>query len=279
VRGAAVALGVPFADDPANEDRRHRRNVLRHEVLPMIERCLERDVRGAMARSAGILARDDALLEALALAVPLAGGAGTVKVPVALLLTLDRPVATRVARRALKMLHPPYGGSFDDVGRVLEVAADGVTRQLGAGCHAVREGPMVTLVSSLEMSGSPTRQLPIPGSVDVAAGTIRARVAEPRPRLRPLGRERALLDFDAAGPRLVVRSHQPGERVALAAGSKTVVDALAEAGVPARLRPGWPVVAGHENIAWVPGARIAAWAAVIPTTRRLLELRWEETVC
>jgi tRNA(Ile)-lysidine synthase len=279
VRGAAVALGVPFADDPANEDRRHRRNVLRHGVLPMIERCLERDVRGAIARSAGILARDDALLEALALAVPLAGGPGTVKVPVALLLTLDRPVATRVARRALKMLHPPYGGSFDDVGRVLEVAADGVTRQLGAGCHAVREGPMVTLVSSLEMSGSPTRQLPIPGSVDVAAGTIRARVAEPRPRLRPLGRERALLDFDAAGPRLVVRSHQPGERVALAAGSKTVVDALAEAGVPARLRPGWPVVAGHENIAWVPGARIAAWAAVIPTTRRLLELRWEETVC
>jgi tRNA(Ile)-lysidine synthetase-like protein len=78
---------------------------------------------------------------------------------------------------------------------------------------------------------------------------------------------------------LVVRSHQPGERVALAAGSKTVVDTLAEAGVPARLRPGWPVVASHENIAWVPGARIAAWAAVIPTTRRLLELRWEETVC
>lgn len=38
VRAAAVEGGVPFVDDPANEDLRHLRNRVRLELLPAIER-------------------------------------------------------------------------------------------------------------------------------------------------------------------------------------------------------------------------------------------------
>jgi hypothetical protein len=40
-----------------------------------------------------------------------------------------------------------------------------------------------------------------------------------------------------------------------------VAEALREAGIPASRRPGWPVVVAGGTIAWVPGARLAAWAA------------------
>lgn len=39
VRSFAVSLGVPFFDDPSNEDRRFLRNAVRHDVLPVLERA------------------------------------------------------------------------------------------------------------------------------------------------------------------------------------------------------------------------------------------------
>ena len=45
VRAAADDLGLPYADDPGNADLSRRRNVLRHEVLPLLEERLGPGVR------------------------------------------------------------------------------------------------------------------------------------------------------------------------------------------------------------------------------------------
>jgi len=56
---------------------------------------------------------------------------------------------------------------------------------------------------------------------------------------------------------LLVRFARPGDRIAVPDGRKTVSDALAEVGVPERLRRRWPVVESSGRIVWVVAARVA----------------------
>ena len=65
VRGYAAALGLAPIDDPSNDDRGLRRNALRHEVMPELER-VSPGAAEALARYARLAADDDAALEALA---------------------------------------------------------------------------------------------------------------------------------------------------------------------------------------------------------------------
>ena len=57
--------GLEFCEDPSNADRRHTRNRVRHEILPLLAKAFGRDVRAALLRSAEILREEDAFLSAL----------------------------------------------------------------------------------------------------------------------------------------------------------------------------------------------------------------------
>lgn len=58
--------GFVPVDDPSNDDPVHRRNRMRHEVLPLLDGVAGRDVAALLARTASLLADDAALLDALA---------------------------------------------------------------------------------------------------------------------------------------------------------------------------------------------------------------------
>lgn len=261
VRRLADDLALPYADDPANLDRRHRRNVIRHDVIPVLEdRLPGHDVRAAVARSAAALAADDAVLEAKAATLPLRISDGAVVVPAAVLATADAAVAARMARRALRRARPPHAGSAADVDAVVAVAA-GTRRRvaLAAGWYAEREGPLVALYRTEPVG--PSGSVPLEPDATVGFGDFEISLqADPPSRYRPVGRWRVLLSQDAIGSHLVVRVVEPGERIDLGGGSKLVRDAMAEAGIPRRLRAAWPVVAAPARIAWLVGARTAAWA-------------------
>ena len=108
--------------------------------------------------------------------------------------------------------------------------------------------------------------------VRFGAITFGSRLVAPPVGPRPIGRWRVRLGGDAVGPELQIRSAEPGERVDLGGGSKLVRDAMAEAGIPRRLRAAWPVVAAHGTIAWLTGARLAAWARPEVAGGALIEL-------
>jgi tRNA(Ile)-lysidine synthase len=108
-------LGLVPVDDPSNRDLRFRRNRVRHELLPVLERVGGRDPVPVLVRQAGLLADDADLLEELS--------AGLDPGDVAALLGAPVPLARRAVRRWLRRgdeQHPP--GSAD-VERVLAVAA------------------------------------------------------------------------------------------------------------------------------------------------------------
>ena len=68
VRAYAHATGVTPIADPTNYDPAFRRNALRHEALPLLERIAP-GATAALARFGRLAAEDDAILEALALPV------------------------------------------------------------------------------------------------------------------------------------------------------------------------------------------------------------------
>lgn len=61
------AHGLAYREDSSNTSRAHRRNRLRHEVLPLLSEVCLRDVAELIARSAKLAARDEACLRELAL--------------------------------------------------------------------------------------------------------------------------------------------------------------------------------------------------------------------
>jgi tRNA(Ile)-lysidine synthase len=106
-------LGLRPVVDPSNDDPRHLRNRIRHELLPLCSALAGRDVVPVLARQAGALAGDADLLDALASLVDPEDAAALADAP------------GSVARRSVRGwllgggAHPP---PLDAVDRVLAVA-------------------------------------------------------------------------------------------------------------------------------------------------------------
>jgi tRNA(Ile)-lysidine synthase len=277
IREAADTLRLPYRNDPANEDLRHRRTVIRHRLLPELEAGFGVDVRGALHRSAGLISADDAVLEEAASAVPITIDGAAALLPAPLLTTLPRPIASRAIRRAMRAVRPPYPGSAAEVAAVMDVATDGGRRQLLAGWHAVREGVAVAIVPELQLPDVEPATLPIPGAVRFGHGHVLTATVAPC----PVGLRRADVAPFAAevvGTSVAVRSPLVGDRIDIGSGSKSVRDALAEGDIPLRHRSSWPVVVVRGTIAWVPGVRVAPWARPGHTAAGTVLIRWERTL-
>jgi tRNA(Ile)-lysidine synthase len=135
--------GLTWREDPTNADMAHLRNRVRHELLPYLEARFNPSLRRVLARTASLLADEDAHLkdEAEALLARIARADGDV-------LVLDRPriaeAPPAVARVAVRLALRRVGG----LGRV----------------GAVHVESILVLARSRSSSG---RRLPLPGGREV----------------------------------------------------------------------------------------------------------------
>jgi tRNA(Ile)-lysidine synthase len=237
VRRAAHDLGLPFADDPMNDDPAIRRNRLRIETIPGLAKDYNPELVESLRRTARLAAQDEAVLARRAETVPIRTDEEAVLIPAAALTTLPTAVAARVVRRALRIAAGPGPGDEKTVIAILDVAAGAPPASLCGGLSAIREGPWGALAGPPPETPAPQR---LPGRGSVRFG----------PWLIEVGRGRPVPAGD-----LVVRAARPGDRIAFEGGSKRVVDVFRESCVPVRLRPRWPVVESGGRIAWVVGLR------------------------
>jgi tRNA(Ile)-lysidine synthase len=93
-RQACADQGLPYTDDPHNDDPRFTRVRLRGEVLPLLEDVLHGGVAEALARTAELLREDLDALDALAAAAT----PDTAELPVAHLAGHPAAVRTRIVR-------------------------------------------------------------------------------------------------------------------------------------------------------------------------------------
>jgi len=262
-RALAAEAGLPFCDDPDNDDPRRRRSRLRTEVIPYLAEAVNPNVAGALRRAGALAAADDAVLEARAAGVPVRVQGGEARLPAAWLATLPEAVAGRVVRAALRALTGTYPGSARDVGEVLGALGGGGPRPVSGDLLAGREGPWLVVYPAGRPEPLPPARLPVPGRARFGGWELTAAAGPEPPAPRPVGRYHALL---APSEGLEVRAARPGETLAIRDGTKRVVDVLREGGVPSRLRPRWPVLVAGGRMVWVVGVRVAepAWAGSGP---------------
>ncbi len=136
-REMATLAGLPFADDPMNEDLSLTRNRVRLEILPLM-RELNPQLDAALARTAETLDRDRSYLDDRA-----AEHFGRA-LPVSAVNTLPRALADRVLRRALE--ESGIGPTADRIQRMWSVASGESDRQdLAGGQSVVRRGALLVI--------------------------------------------------------------------------------------------------------------------------------------
>jgi tRNA(Ile)-lysidine synthase len=119
--------------DPTNRDRRFLRNRIRLEVLPFMEKRLDRNLRGTLARTAENVRADAAYLDTVASEAArriVAVQGEEVRLQARALAALPKPIGARVVRDALR-LEAALGGEWEpEAGAahilgVLDLAAGG----------------------------------------------------------------------------------------------------------------------------------------------------------
>lgn len=268
--------GIPFREDPTNQDLRWTRNRLRRQVIP----ALEDAVPGATAALASLA--DTARLHAEALAfllddrlralraASIRGAPGALALDHAALLALPDPVLALLLRRAVSRLGGrPGRAATRDLVRFVRKSPSGRRMTLAGGVTVERSLELVRIRASATADAAapaapadPARPAPAPPEVQIqgaegAAGfkwgrcEVAAAWASAAPDGFPLV---ARFDPDQVRFPLALRPWRPGDRAATPRGRKKIKKLLLEARIPKDLRTGFPVLADADGaVVWAPG--------------------------
>ncbi len=130
-------LQLAPVDDPTNASPAHRRNRVRHELVPLLDAIAERDVAALMARQATSLRDEADLLDDLAATIDPTDARALAAAPIAL--------ARRAVRRWLTDGYPPDAATVE---RVLAVARGEATAcEAGAGRRVSRSAMRLRLAT------------------------------------------------------------------------------------------------------------------------------------
>jgi tRNA(Ile)-lysidine synthase len=270
LREHCLANDVAWLEDASNTDPRHRRNYLRHVVLPTLE--AERPGIAADLAEMGERHREVAAgLEQVVDEIwPLVWDGNGLELD--RILTLDQQPRWQVWRRLARHLGFPH--ERQHLKRIDDLANGVPGRRLHLGrwlllrrvqrlswelAHPMRHGEPVTIAG--------------PGDYSSTSERITCHLL-PRPQTIAFAPEEAWIDAACCTMPLVWRAAEPEERfVPLGApGRQTVVKYLASRGVASRLRAGAAVVADAQGIVWVPGFTIAERVKITECTRDVVHL-------
>ena len=137
-RALCAALGLTPVEDPTNASPAHRRNRVRHELLPLLDAIADRDVAALLARQAVTLRDEAELLDSLA--------RGLDPTDARVLAAAPAPLARRAVRQWLTCGYPPDAATVE---RVLTVArGEAVACEVGGGRRVERSGQRLRLSSA-----------------------------------------------------------------------------------------------------------------------------------
>jgi len=275
--------GLSPREDPTNLLLEATRNRLRHELLPSLRRFNPK-LDEALCRlgdaAAAAVAHLDAAAEDAWQALSPAGGRA-VAFPREAFEELSPAVRARLLRRSVRHL----GGPSADVEAVHVEALEAALGKRRAAVAlpwalTARVGQREVRISGSEPEvsrGIEETRLAVPGRTELAGWSVVAEIVAPAAAQRR-GRSRleALLDADAAGGPLVVRSRRAGDRMRPLGlgGEKKLQDVLVDAKVPEEERDGVPLVCASWGIAWVVGQRLDERAALREGSGGAVRLRF-----
>jgi tRNA(Ile)-lysidine synthase len=279
--------GQRWREDATNDDTQLRRNFVRHEVLPLLERGLNPRVKEALARTAELLGDEEALLATLTEQALEKAHDETDALQLAALSSMESALRRRVLQAWLiRVGIPKTNVSFDVVERldaVTQSSNGSQTIDLASGQRVRREYDLLRVVDvATEVAAIPETELEVPGETLIPSAGLRitATLTEgfERNPAGPLGQFpcEAWIRWDAdVPPALHVRAWRPGDRIQPVGleGSCKLQDLFVDAKVPRCDRARIPVITSGDEVVWLPGHRIARKWALSHQKQRSLLLR------
>ena len=261
-----------WREDASNRDPHFLRNRVRHEILPLLERRLNPQIRTALLRTAEVMREENATLDTLAVAALKRCGKRAWRSRSTLLIgkLVQLPLAQQ--RRTLRLWLMTAGldaelMDFDAIASasaLLESRRGTKSVELGGGWKIIRR------YGELAVEKTPTYTAVVWSlQIEPHRGIVKERPTTPGRLPARATLNAAVVDKSA----LLVRAAQPGDRMAPLGmdGTKKLQDIFTDAKVPRDQRAQIPVVECRGQIVWLPGYRVArGWEVPNPQSRSLL---------
>ena len=278
--------GLRWVNDATNADESLRRNRIRHQLIPLLERDFQPAARTVLSRAAEVLAAEEAwideLLQPIVERLLQERAPGRVALDAAALAELPVAVRRRVVRTALGRVRGDLQRiGFDHVESVLN--ATGARHLPGGVC--VSRTPRGIVIERAAAAGRPGPAAPGPDYEHRLAGcgtlvipetgeAIRLVEAPPGEAGGPLGGDpfTARLDAETVQFPLTIRNRRPGDRFHPlgAGGSQTLKKYFGDHKVAPAERRSCPLLLSDDRIVWVAGHRLDERVRITPGTRRVL---------
>jgi tRNA(Ile)-lysidine synthase len=266
------SLGQDWREDESNLDHRFARNRVRHELLPLLEREYNPNIRVVLSEMAEVARADEEYWQALA------RGEIAVRTPSRQSLRVDGfaelPLAVR--RHVVRgfLANRGCAADFEHVENVLRCALGEIEKtNLPGDWVASRNGNCLLLLNPEEQQaraaagGSYQHRLMVPGMAHIEQIGLTLQAVVVRGKSLPEHADwGGFLSANLLGPELTIRNWQPGDRFRPAhSGSEEKLKRLfSEKRIPAEQRPLWPVALAGSQIVWVRGFPVAHDYAWVP---------------
>ena len=294
-------MGLSPRIDASNRSPEFLRNHIRMELVPLLEQT-NPSIHAALLRLAANATQDSDYIRAKAdevwNQVAHVHSDGAVRLDTRALRNHHAALQSHTLRRAIEVA----GGELSQQ-HVLDIMAliggapgktlhlsNGLTFVTGYGeAHIGRAAAIAAMLSPLPaLRGE--HPLAVPGETQVGGWQVNALIEtyinmrdnksfpkaghdEKSMRQRRF-RVSELLDADCVGKALRLRARQPGDRFQPLGmeQTKSLREFMIDTRIPRQWRDGLPLVVSERGIVCVPGWRIAHWARVTQTTKRIMRL-------
>ena len=272
------ALGQFWREDESNLDHRFTRNRVRHELLPLLEREYNPNIRQALSDAAELARAEEEYWRVLVQQELQARETEVVRLRLNNFPALPLALQRRLFKRLLETRQ--IAADFEHIEKLRRcVLGESPKAQLPGGWMASRVGECLELhpPQPAPCAADYSYSLPVPGEVRIAELGLTVRCL-PVPyefaKEEPPG---SLLSAELLGRELIVRNWRPGDRFwpAQSKSEEKLKRLFGEQHIPAERRPSWPVVLHGEQIVWVRGfpvARAFAWNGCGDAVK--IELLW-----
>ncbi|NLJ81433.1 MAG: tRNA lysidine(34) synthetase TilS [Firmicutes bacterium] len=269
--------GLPYAEDASNWEPIYLRNKIRRELIPLLEKEYNPNIRAQLVQMAELVREDELELQKKVESICRrhsgeAGGQLIFPRPV------FRELSLSLQRRVLRALLRNYRGHLLRIGylhieawrkKLLETSSF----QLDLPQVSVSANADYIFVGAFQGEQWEAGELPLPGKFQTKAFTVKSQLFEQN-TLPPRPENCEDFDFDSLKLPLFVRRRHPGDRLRPLGGpgSKKIKDLLIDARIPAPQRDFLPIVTDQNSILWIPTVRRSAAAVLSKKTRRIVRL-------